>query len=68
MAAAQRVRCDEALELYAGAKSLAEQVRVLKSVASTMVTGTCCEGSKYERGKYTTGAEIAVVDLPDPWN
>lgn len=63
MAAAQQLDCDQALRLYAGAKSLAERYVGPKSVAATMVTGLVAL-VRYERGD-VCGAEISVLDTLD---
>ena len=63
MAAAQQLDCDQALRLYAGAKSLAERYVGPKSVAATMVTGLVAL-VRNERGD-VCGAEISVLDTLD---
>ena len=63
MAAMQQLDCDEALEFYADARSLAEKYVGPKSVSATMVTGLIAR-VKYERGD-VRGAEISVLDALD---
>jgi len=60
MAAAQKLHLDEALELYARARLLAEKHVGPKSVAATMLTGLTAR-AVYERGDIC-GAEVSILD------
>jgi LuxR family maltose regulon positive regulatory protein len=63
MAEAQQLNCEEALKLYANARSLAEKYVGPKSIAATMVTGLAAR-IHYERGDVLT-AEVSVLDALD---
>lgn len=63
IASAQQLRFDEALELYAEARALAEKYVGSKSVAATMVIGLLARVS-YERGDVRS-AEVSVLDSLD---
>ncbi len=63
LAAVKQLKFEEAFELYAAARKLAEKYVGAKSVSASMVTGLIAR-LQYERGD-VSGAEVTVLDALD---